>query len=286
MLDASQPGLSEDAWPRPVRSFKQSKMVSRYRGLGCALVCLVAPAIGHAQPATSPVPAAPTPAPASGPAGDTTARPVTQAATTEAGPTTAPATAPTYTLSTPKDALKYFAAALRDGDADRLRKSVLTANDAEAGMVGAIAQMAAALTGLHQSAAKAFGPEAARKFTDDTAAGFDQTVARIDAAEVTIDAETAVVRYADAKDNPYELKRVGEEWKVLATQFTHGADPAALDRRVGELGVQTRIVDELAKEIDAGKHKTAEAAGLAWRSKMMGALSGEGAKTKPATLPQ
>ena len=72
-----------------------------------------------------------------------------------------------------------------------------------------------------------------------------------------------------------------------ATQFTHGATAEVLTRRIVELTRQASIVRELKKEIAAGKHKSAEAAGLAWRSKMMAALSGDGPKpaTAPATQP-
>jgi hypothetical protein len=41
--------------------------------------------------------------------------------------------------------------------------------------------------------------------------------------------------------------------------------------------VQAKIVTEVSQEIAAGKYKNADAAGLAWRSKMMAAVGG----TKP-----
>lgn len=237
--------------------------------IGIIVSWMLAGRVALAQPATTP--SVPATHPATKPASRSASR---------------PATAPVFTLGTPKDALKYFAAALRDGDAERLRNAVLCTDDAEERMVTAIADMSRALSTLHQSAAQAYGVDAARRFTDDTAAGFDQTVARIDAAEVTVEDASAIVRYADAKENPYELRRVGDEWKVPATQFTHGAKPPALDRRVIELSVQTRIVRDLGEEIAAGKHKNAEAAGLAWRSKMMSALAGEGATTRPSSRPR
>lgn len=200
-------------------------------------------------------------------------------------PTSRAATLPVLTLDTPRDALKFFAAALRDGDVERMHRAVLSGGDAEERMVTAIADMSRALAVLHTSAAKVFGADAAHRFTDDTAAGFEQTLTRIDAADVVVERDVATVRYADDRDNPYELRRVGQEWKVPATQFTQGAEPKVLERRIVELTVQTRIVLELSREITDGKHKSAEAAGLVWRSKMMAALSGDAPTSRPGTQP-
>lgn len=208
-------------------------------------------------------------------------RPATSATTTATtAATTRAATQPAFTLDTPRDALKFFAAALRDGDIAKLHRAVISGGDAEERMVTAIGDMSRALTVLHVSAVAAFGADAAGRFTDDTLLGFEQTLLRIDAAELTVDGDVATVRYADDPKNPYELKRVGQEWKVPATQFTQGADAKVLERRIIELSIQTRIVLELSREIAAGKHKSAEAAGLVWRSKMMAALSGEGPKSQ------
>ncbi|QOV90061.1 hypothetical protein [Humisphaera borealis] len=201
-------------------------------------------------------------------------------------PGTRPASQPVYTLATPRETLKYFAAALRDGDVQRLRRAVISGGDADERMVTAIADMARALATLHAAAKETYGPDAAARFTEDTAAGFEQTLAKIDAAEVVIDHDAATVRYPDDKDHPYELRRVGEEWKVPATQFTQGVEPPVLERRIGELTVQTRIVIDMAREITTGKHKSADAAGLAWRSKMMAALSGDLPGSRAATKPK
>lgn len=214
-------------------------------------------------------------------------------------PTTGPAsrgadsrpagTRPAYSLDSPRDALKWFAAGLRDGDAGRLRQVVLTTSPAEDRMVTAIGDMARAFARLHAAAAGRFGPEAAGRFTDGTAAQFEQTLARIDAAEVAIDGDAATVRYAESTDRPYALKRVGSAWRLPAAQFSQGASAEALDRQMAELVVQARIVNEMAGEIAAGRYKTADAAGQAWRSRMMSALGGQGpgrgGTGQPGTVP-
>ena len=136
-------------------------------------------------------------------------------------------------------------------------------------MVGAMGELAAALSRLNRAAAKAYGEAEAAQFTDDTHAHYSDALARIDAAEVSIDGDKATVRYADARDHPFDLRRVGGGWKIPMAELSRGADAAALDQRLAELDAQAKIVSELTDEIAAGKHKTADAAREAWRGKIM-----------------
>jgi len=209
-------------------------------------------------------------------------------------PATAPASQPALPTdpSTPRDALKILAAAMRDGDADKLKSVVLTSNSAEVRMLGAMAGLAGSLARLNQSALKAFGEEDASRFTDDSTAHFSQTLARIDAAEVTIDGDKATVRYHSAGAEPFEMRCVPPahssqegQWKVPMSELSPGADAAALDQRLSELNVQRKIVDELADEIAAGKYKNAEAGKEAWRGKIMQTLPSRPPGTAPAGGP-
>lgn len=204
-------------------------------------------------------------------------RPATQPATT-------PSTQPAGSLASPRDALKWFAGALRDGDVPRLRRVMLGGNEVENRMIGAMGEMSAALAGLHASAVKVFGAPAAEQFTDDAAAHFNRVLARIDAAAITINGDTATVRYPD--DKPYELRQVAGEWRLPVAQFSQGVPPAVLERRVAELRTQTRIVNEMSREILAQKHRSADAAMLAWRGKMMSAAVTTGPTTRPASGPE
>jgi hypothetical protein len=210
---------------------------------------------------------------AEGPATRPTSAPATQ-------PSSNPTTAPAGSLASPRDSLKWFAAALRDGDVPRLKRVVLSAGDVEDRMVGAMGDMSRALAALHTAAAKAFGAPAAEQFTDDATAHFDRVLARIDAAEITVHGDIATVRYPD--DRPYELRRIGADWRIPVSQFSQGVPADALERRVAELVVQTRVVNEMSREIGGGKHRNAEAASLAWRSKMMSAVAASGPATRPA----
>ncbi len=213
--------------------------------------------------------------------------------TNAAGPATRPALREFPPLpsepGTPRDALKLFAAALRDGDEQRLRRVVILGNEpADGRMLNAIARMAAALARMNQAAVDAWGESAISGLTGDSLTHFERTLARIDAADISIDGEKATVRYADAKDAPFELRRVGGLWKVPMGELSQGADPATLDQRLAELDGQAQIVAALTGEIAAGKFHNADAAREAWRVKIMRSLSdhpGDRARANPATRP-
>lgn len=198
--------------------------------------------------------------------------------------TTAPTSQPTD-LATPRGALRCFATALHEGDAAKLRQVVETTNGAEDRMLGAMADMARAVAELHETVVKAFGDPAAARFTGDTNAQFADSLARIDAADIAIDTDTATVRYSGEKDPQYELKRINGQWRIPIAQFSHGADAATLDRRIVETNVQTEVVRAIAGQIASGKFKTADAAAEAWRSQMMQALAGPPG-TRPSLEPK
>ena len=218
--------------------------------------------------------------PSNGPTVDQATHPATR-------PASSPTTLPARSLDSPREAVKWFATALRDGDAASLHKVIAASSDAEQRMIAGMGDMAKALAKLHAAALAAFGPEAAARFTNDTTSDFDKTLARIEAAEVLIDGDEATVRYIDHdathQDKPFRLRKVGAVWMIPATQFSGGAAVDVLDRQVAELLVQTRIVNEIAQDVGAGKFRNADAAGLAWRSKMMSAVGGKGPGTEPTT---
>lgn len=222
----------------------------------------------------------PTTVPASAPATSPATSPATP-------PATAPATQP-VNLSTPKDALRALATGLAGGDADALRQVVLPGNPTEAKMVDAMAGMAAALADLHRAAAAAFGEVAAGRFTGNSGAQLAESLARIEQAQVvpSADGNAAAVRYPGAKEAAdFALARVDGRWRVPAVQFCKGADGPALERAVDETNVQAAVVRELARELSAGKFRTADAASDAWHSKMMQALGGTKQPGGPATMP-
>lgn len=232
-------------------------------------------------------------APSSNPVPSTA--PATRPATRPALPSTTPATRPAtrpLELSTPRDALRALSHGLHGGDAGMLRGVLLPASASEAKMVSAMAEMAEALVNLHRSAAAAFGDGAAARFTGNGDDQLAENLARIESAEIVVagDGASATARYAGAKEPGYLLTRVAGRWHVPAAQFCQGADGAALERAVDETHVQVGVVRNLAREVSAGRYRTADAAGEAWHGKVMQALAAKPAKpaiaaTRPDTAP-
>jgi hypothetical protein len=217
--------------------------------------------------------ARPTNAPAAPPAAPEVApRPATRPATRPTTATTQPAD-----LSTPKAALRALAGALKSGSEQELAHVVACSSEAERRVVAVMAEYSAALGLLRNAVVSAYGEQSAAKLTTDPDAGFRQSMARIDAAEVVIssDGDSASVRYPGAEQPEYILvrSRTDGQWRIPASHFSKHADPAALDRRIAELQLQVQIVRELSREIAAGKYRNAETATEAWQSKVMQALA-------------
>jgi hypothetical protein len=241
--------------------------------LAWAIAIAAAAAGGAARPsdALAAPPASPEPAP----------RSATRPASRPTTATTQPAD-----LSTPKAALRALAGALKSGSEQDLAHVVASGNDAERRVVAVMAEFSSALGLLRHAAVSAYGEQSAAKLTTDPDAGFRQSMARIDAAEVVVapDGDSATVRYPGAEQPEYTLvrSRTDGQWRIPASHFSKHADPAALDRRVAELQLQVRIVRELSREIAAGKYRNAETATEAWQSKVMQALGPKpsGAATK------
>lgn len=169
----------------------------------------------------------------------------------------------------PKATLKQLAAALRDGDADRIRQVMHATTTAESRMVSAMADMARAMAAMQKSAVKAFGKEAAKEVVGDTDATDAESNARIDAADVKVQGDTATVSMEDGDEAPVVLKRVDGRWKLPMSELSRGADAAALDERLTALAEQSRLVRTLAAEIESGKYATPAQAHEAWQSRAM-----------------
>jgi len=186
---------------------------------------------------------------------------------------TGTAVAPVPDATTPKGALKILAAALRDGDADKIRQVMHATNPSEVRMVASMADMARAMAQLQKAAVKAFGEEGAKEIVGDTRATDAEGRARIDAADVKVTGDTATVTVPDGEDAPVVLKRVGGLWKVPMSELSKNADPAALDERLAELSEQRKLVAELTDEISGGQFTSATAAKDAWQSRAMQAVT-------------
>lgn len=197
-----------------------------------------------------------------------------------AAPAMAQQTRPATVPATPRETLRTLNIALRDGDADTVKALFQTTTAEGRKLVCAMADYAAALAGLHRAAVKAYGPEGANVVTGDTVAQSADGLAAIDKAEESINGDTAVVKYAGATDPAVKLVREDGVWKLPFSQLLNGADKAAEERRLIELATQTRIANDMAAEIVAGKYKTPEKGAEVWRARLLQTVM-----PKPTTRP-
>lgn len=182
--------------------------------------------------------------------------------------------------ATPRDAIRALNLAMRVGDVDAMKRLFLAATPAEARMIDADAEMAAALARLRAAAVKAYGPQGADTVTGETEAGAVESTARIDSAEVTVTGEVATITYRDQKNSPFVLKKVDGRWRIPVSQLGKPLEPAALDQRLADLAIQRHVVDEVAEQIAQKKFAGPEQAREAWRTRIL-----QAATSQPATRP-
>jgi hypothetical protein len=194
---------------------------------------------------------------------------------------TRPTTAPAMDASTPRAALRTLNIAMRDGDVATITHLFLAATPSEEKMVKADAQMAGALADLRRAAVAAFGADGARIVTGDTAAGSAESLARIEAADITATGDTATVSYRDEKQSPFVLKKVGNEWKVPVSELGKPLEKSALDQRLADLAIQTAVVRQIVARIEQHKFVRAEEAREAWQTRILQAATSQPATTQP-----
>ncbi len=190
-------------------------------------------------------------------------------------------TQPGSAADTPRDAIRALNQAMRLGDVPTIKQLFLATTPAEAQIIDADAQMAAALARLRSAAVKAYGSKGADAITGDINAGATESAARIDAADVVITGDVATITYRDEKNSPFVLKRVNGKWRVPVSQLGKPLEPATLEQRLADLALQRQVVEEMIGQISEKKFADAEKARLAWAARLL-----QAATSQPATRPQ
>jgi hypothetical protein len=212
--------------------------------------------------------------------------PAASAPASSAPASSAPASsAPAADAATPRGALKAFTLALDAGDRARILTLLQTNTDAEKKLAGATADLAEATATLRRAALKTFGAKLGRPLGVDRTATED-AIKRIDAAEETIDGDHAAVREPQTEGPPLTLVKKQSEWRVPVSELIKDVDPADIDRNLSDVATQTRLLRELAAEVEAGKYKTAvEARQVLDKRVMQSAMpqTGPGAATRAAS---
>ena len=179
----------------------------------------------------------------------------------------------------PKGALKAFYKAMEEGDVVGVRASFHAATDAEKDLADAYA---AQLT-----AAKALGDAARAKFAaagDALSKGLPvrDEIARLDAAEVSVDGARATVRLP-GQARPLTLVQADGRWRLSLAEYAGGTGPEALAAQAAVLNEMAGAFQSIAADIAADKFATPPDAQRALQKKLQGVLFTSLQKNPPAT---
>jgi hypothetical protein len=187
--------------------------------------------------------------------------------------------------STPKTAVKTLYGAVAKGDVSTLRSVLIVDGDPQQQFVAGYAELIVAGKRL-ADAAKAKYPGVATAFTQGTI--LPEDAAKIDAAKVSIDGETATVKVNDAVD-PLKLRRVEGAWRVVVGTQEPGSAPAQRESQLALLRGLTEAMNASAADINADKFASAQEAETAVKDRLGAvltkALQNEGPTSKPTTRP-
>lgn len=144
--------------------------------------------------------------------------------------------------------------ALDVGDTRALEAVVFRGDETERRMADAMIQMAAALASFRQAAIAQFGKIEADTAMDNPDAKFASALARIDGAVEHIEGDTATV--GQAGEPPVILRRVNGVWQVVIGALSPSDNPKLVEDRIRGIERQAAVVNELAADIRADRHRT------------------------------
>jgi hypothetical protein len=177
----------------------------------------------------------------------------------------APATQPvTVDQSTPKAALKTFAAVTRAADAQAMAACLHASDDMEKKMAAAMVDMAVSIARLRLVAIEKFGEEGAKPFSGGVPT--EEEIKKFDAAIEQIDGDKALVTVPAA--DKVNMVQVQGAWKISVGHSIAGQKPEKLEADIKQMQATAKAIAELIEEISAGKHKTAQEAVAALQKKM------------------
>ncbi len=156
------------------------------------------------------------------------------------------------------------------GDEPTMRAILLTSNASEEKMVAAMVGLARATSHLHDVAIKQYGEEGAKGLTGDVAGELDQSIKQIDAANVRLDGNRAVVSVPGQEAPPLTLiKEDDGTWRVRVADMATQIDARSLDQRLSEIAAQTAVINRVANEVATGEHFTGNDAAQELHQQMM-----------------
>jgi hypothetical protein len=193
--------------------------------------------------------------------------------------TSNPARAADAATAGPLTALVSLYDAMEAGDPGGVRASFHTANDAERELADAYA--------AYLTAAKALGDAAKTKFAatgDALSKGLPvrDAKARLASAEVTVDGDTATVRFPD-QPKPLRLVRSDGRWRVSIADYAGAATGENVAGQMAVIKDMTAVFNAVAADITADKYPTAPEAQRGLQSKLQAVLFNTLRKHPPTT---
>jgi hypothetical protein len=179
----------------------------------------------------------------------------------------------TVDLSTPKKAAATFAKGIEANDKKAVRASSTGAEEDYA-LFEILASAVTANSDLQKAAVEKYGAEEAKKVGQPQ----ESLAAKVDASQEKIDGDTATLTDGANGEDPMKLKKTADGWKIDLAQIPHREQIAQAKPLVTAMA---KAMTDLAGEIRAGKHKTADEAQQAMGMKMIGALGAAGGAPAP-----
>lgn len=177
-----------------------------------------------------------------------------------------PATAPAATApASPKEVLQQLNVAMQTGDAESIRALLWAQNDEEQQLIEAVIDLSQAIVKLRQAATQAFGQDGARPLVGQP--DVEQSNAAIAAATQEVGADIATVDLGVGRQ-VFLIKQEGH-WRVPIAMVTEGLTEVNVAQRTQEIRLRAQLFRETADEIADGRHKDAEAAAEALRTRVM-----------------
>jgi hypothetical protein len=172
-------------------------------------------------------------------------QPATQAATT------APVA---VDRSSPRSTVRSFAVALHQGDADALRGLIFNGSEVDRRMVDATIELAVALASFRQAAEVQFGKAEADLALNNPDTVHAAALDRIESANEQITGDTATL--GQPNEPPVVLRRAADGWQVVIGTLSNAENSGAIEGRVGGITRQATVLNALAVDIRADRHRS------------------------------
>lgn len=188
--------------------------------------------------------------------------------------------------STPRGALKVLAAALQNGEGEKLRLVLTAETPIEQQMLQAMVEVATASGDVRKAAVAQFGEKGALPLTGDAAATLAKGNKSLDLATEKLDGSKATVVMPEAPDDQIHLvKDNNGQWHLPMKALARGVEPALIQERAEQMMRTVVVFKQITAEITQGKYAGADEVRTVIQQKLTAALTSGGPATAPATAP-